>query len=213
MRLARPLVLVGFLFCGACGVGAEKSAIDAALEKPALRAQTFEATMRALDQHPDWVDELYRVARRHPPTMNRFVANDTRDLREKDLARTTAADLAENPASLERIFIETIDASHGHPEARAAIARAVAARHEALSAIVTDFPPALRETMNASVDDAAKKQPAREALLQSMRERSPEIASLIVNDPPTLKALVTAMAKASGGDAKAFLKTLEALLR
>lgn len=195
-----------------CSVSTERSALESGLDHPGLRAKTFEATARALDRHPEWVDEFYAVARRHPPLMHRFVAHDTHDLREKDLARGTGELLAENPPSLEEIFIATLDASHGKPEARAAIARAIAARNETLAGIVTDFPPALRLSMNGTVDDAAKKPAARAALLQSMRERSSEIAALVMGDHDTLKSLIQSMMKAGGGDAASFVKIIRTLL-
>jgi len=53
------------------------------------RLKTFESTARALDGKPEFVDELYAVARRHPPMFNRILANTTRDLAEPELAHET----------------------------------------------------------------------------------------------------------------------------
>ncbi len=47
-----------------CATGAEKNAIEAVMANDAERARAFEATARALDEHPEYIDEFYSGARR-----------------------------------------------------------------------------------------------------------------------------------------------------
>jgi hypothetical protein len=90
-----------------CGAGAQKSVVQTAISSGAERSTAFEATARALDEHPEYVDELYEVARRHPPMLNRFLSDTARDLHDPKLARPTAALLAQHPQSLETTLVDT----------------------------------------------------------------------------------------------------------
>lgn len=203
MRLV--LVLLCLLACG-CGVSEQKSAIDAALNNDGLRPKTFEATARSLEQHPAWIDEFYRVARRHPGLMHRFLENSARDLRDPALARDTAQLLAANPPSLERVLIETVDASHDKPESRAAIDRAIIARHKKMADILTDSPQAVQSTMEVSIDYLNQKDASKRALLRAMRSRSGELAGILIADEQTLRTLLDAMSKKAGSDRESLKK-------
>lgn len=114
--MKRALVLI---FMVGCGPARQKPAINAALSNAELRPSTFEATARSLDEHPNWIDEFYKVARKHPKLMHRFLQNAARDLREEALARETGELLSENPDSLQQVLIATVDASKNKPKARA----------------------------------------------------------------------------------------------
>src|SRR4051794_27683332 len=76
------LKVIGLLVVTLTGCGASQKAavVDAVAKSPDQRRSSFEATLRVLDQHPEYVDELYRQTRQHPPTLNRFLANAARDL-------------------------------------------------------------------------------------------------------------------------------------
>ena len=43
-----------------------------------------------LDEHPEFVDEFYAEARKHPPLFDRFIMNAARDLKDKQFAEITA---------------------------------------------------------------------------------------------------------------------------
>src|SRR4051794_14214424 len=83
----------------ACTTSQKKDATKTAFDAMSAseRRDTFEASLRVLDERLEIVDELYAVTRRHPKTMHRILENTTRDLAEQDLASATAELLAANP--------------------------------------------------------------------------------------------------------------------
>src|SRR3954469_487245 len=93
-RMSARSVAVGFALglavagAAACGTGTKKevakTALDAMPKKE--RLDSFEATSRVLDEHPEYVDEFYAEARKHPPLFDRFIMNAARDLKDKQYA-------------------------------------------------------------------------------------------------------------------------------
>src|SRR5438132_443981 len=128
----RKYALVALAFVAACTASAKQQGMEKLLGamSPDQRRDNFQEAAAVLDQHPDWVDQFYEVARSHPPLMKRFLARATHDLREPELSKTTGELLAEEPASLEQVLIRTVDAAKSRKEARRAIDRAVTARSE-----------------------------------------------------------------------------------
>jgi hypothetical protein len=160
----RALMVTVVVFALGCGATQEKPAITAALKNDDIRAQTFEATARALDEHPEWVDEFYKVARHHPAMMHRFLENSARDLYEKDFARDVGRVLAENPKSLERVFDETVDAANEKPASRKALLRGVRSRSAELAGILL----ADEETLRVLFDALSKKVGDDKSALQNV---------------------------------------------
>jgi hypothetical protein len=147
------------LALGACGTGSKAFVLDKAFALDGTRRDTMEATLRILDEHPTYVDEFFAAARKHKPTLERFLAAAAADLHQPDLARLTAEKLVRNPDGLRRILIETLDAARDRPKARHAIASAIQERAATSSSILLDEPQAMAEVMRGSVD-AARKDPA-----------------------------------------------------
>lgn len=53
-----------------CGTTGKQGLIDESMRNPGLRHQSLEATLRVMDLHPEYVDEMYPMVRqRHPRTM------------------------------------------------------------------------------------------------------------------------------------------------
>jgi hypothetical protein len=182
-----------------CGVSAQKNAVEMAISSDKERAEAFEATARVLDEHPEYVDQFYEVALRHPALLNRFLADTTRDLRDPWLARATARLLTLHPESLQTTLRETLDASRDKPPARAAVGRAVVERHKELAEIVTDDRAAVFQSMVAVVAAVGAKPGARAGFLDAMRASARPIAALLKSDPETIKVLMGAMLRAEGG--------------
>src|SRR3954471_18244030 len=95
----------------ACTTGAKKEATKTALDAMPRqeRIDSFEATSRVLDQHPEYVDELYAAARHHGALLDRFLMNAARDLKERPMAELAAKHLVENPDSLEQTLVTSMD--------------------------------------------------------------------------------------------------------
>jgi hypothetical protein len=176
-----------------CGAGAQKSAIEAAVAGAGERATAFEATARALDEHPEYVDEFYAIARRHPPMWHRFLVDTSRDLSDPSLADPVADLLTRQPAALEELLLATLDAAKDRPDARAAIDRAVIERREILADILTDSHDAVVASMGAIVAAAQRRPAARAAFLESMRRSAPRISEMLKGDTETTKVLMGAM--------------------
>ena len=147
------------LALAACGTGSKAFMLDKAFALDGTRRDTMEATLRILDEHPDYVDEFFVLARGHKPTLDQFLGDAARDLHEADLAKLTAEKLVGSPAGLRRVLIETLDAARDRPKARQAITSAIQSRAGIAASILLDDPEALAEVMRGSVD-AARKDPA-----------------------------------------------------
>ena len=174
--------------------------IETAMEGNGARAEYLEAALRVFDEHPEYVDELFRLARaQHPVALDRFVGDAVRDLHDRKLAELAAGYLARSPSSLEEILIRTLEASEGLPAARAATGRAIAARRRIAAGIITDDAGRAEALLLATVDRLADKRTARQALLRVMQARARELVGLITRDPAALRAMLRAIVGADLG--------------
>jgi hypothetical protein len=178
-----------------CGASTQRGLITTAVANDGERATAFEATAQTLDEHPAWIDEFYRVARRHPAHLRRFQADTARDLRDPELATETGELLAENPPSLEQTLIATLDASKGRAPARAAIDAAIVARAGTMADVIADAPRAVTAITDATVAAVEPRPPAKAAFLGSLRTSSPRLAVMLKQDPDTAKTLLGALAR------------------
>jgi hypothetical protein len=202
-------ITAGLVVFAACGAGTQKGLIKTVVANDSERATAFEAAARALDEHPEYVDEFYGVARRHPATMRRFLIAIARDLREPELAGPTAELLTENPPSLERVLTSTLDAARSRPPARAAIDAAVMARAATMAEIVADNPRAVTKVIDTNVMAVERRPSARAAFLASMRDSAPPVARMLKGDPDTTKVLLGAVVREQ--DPPAFGELLQKL--
>jgi hypothetical protein len=111
--LTRGLIGASLIASVGCGAGAKKQALEVTIANDQQRRETFEATLRTLDEHPEYVDELFARARKHPRTLERFIANAAHHMHEDAVARMTVRYLVQNPAGLQRVMVRTLDAAAG----------------------------------------------------------------------------------------------------
>jgi hypothetical protein len=193
-----------------CGTTTKQGLIDESMRNPAMRRQSFEATLRVLDQHPEYVDEMYQATRqRHPRTMGRFLQNSARDLEEPGLAKVTAELLAENPRSLRQVLLATVDATAPKRDAREALAVAVEERTAVMADVITDRPSTVAATLTDTVAAVEKKPPARTAFLGAMQKSAPRVAEILAKDPRTLMVLTEALVREVLKDKEAAKKLAE----
>jgi hypothetical protein len=178
-----------------CSASTQKPAVDQVLADDELRSESFEATLRVLDEHPAYVDEFFNAALRHTPTLDRFISDTAAELSDDGFARLTARHLTRHPEGLRQIMIATLDESSDEPAALQAIAQAMTARPHVAAMVTTANEQTLIVTMRALMDEIMKNADARDAFLESLQENSPELAQLITNNPDSLKTLVEALAK------------------
>jgi hypothetical protein len=150
----------------ACSASQKQAAVETAVDDPDRRRETFEATLRMLDRHPEYVDEFFQQALAHPATLDRFVKDTVARLDERELATKVAAELAARPASLHRILVETLDAAAPRPDAQAAIGRAIADRPVQAARAISSRPEAVAKVTSAlaRIQGAALLDRLREAL-------------------------------------------------
>src|SRR6476659_2857542 len=110
---ARFGALLFLLAMPACTATAKQQGIDKVLGAMSAdqRRDNFQEVATVLDQHPDWVDQFYEVARRHPALMKQFLTRAAHDLRDPELAKMTAELLSAEPASIEQVLVQTVDAA------------------------------------------------------------------------------------------------------
>jgi hypothetical protein len=196
MPARRPwLCAAAIVALAGCGAGAQKDIISAVVADNGERAKAFEATARTLDEHPEYVDEFYRVARRHPATMHRFLSAMAPDMREPELATANAEVLAENPASLAAVLVATLDAAKSRPATRAAIDSAAASRADVLADIIADSPHTVTTVTNADIAAIGRRPAAQAAFLEAMRNSARRVADILKQDPDTTKVLVGAFVR------------------
>lgn len=182
---------LGLAIAGAasCTTSSKKEVAKTALDAMSRdeRRDTFEATARVLDEHPELVDEFYSVARKHRPLLDRFLANASKDLSERSMAELAAAHLVENPAALEQTMITSLDFVAKNGPARAALNRAIAARAEVATDILTDSPEALDSVLEASLITLERKPEARKATLSAVRKNRKRLLAFLKREPELTK--------------------------
>lgn len=196
----------------ACTTGAKKEAAKTALDAMPRqeRIDSFEATSRVLDEHPEYVDELYAAARRHRPLLDRFLMNAAKDLRDPWLADTAAKHLVENPDSLQQILESTLDHIVHVPAARAAMNRAMTSRAEEATEILTGDPTTVSRVLHAALLALEKKQEARKSALAAVRNNRAAILAFMKSDPELTKELGEQVLRETVKDKPALEKALRA---
>jgi hypothetical protein len=197
----------------ACGSAAKQSGLDQVLGSmsPQQRHDNFQDVATVLEQHPDWIDQFYDVAKAHPALMKRFLVRATHDLKEPQMAKMTGELLAAEPASLEQVLLSTVDAAKSRPDARAAINRAVAARAESMSDIMTDSPATLEAVTRGMLTVARRKPAAKEALRKSVGATSDRIVEFAADEPDFMSAMTRSVLEAAAKDKSSLSKLLKEL--
>jgi hypothetical protein len=157
------------------------------------RTQTFESTASALDSRPEYVDEFYRIVRKHPETFRRFLANTARDLRERDLSSMTVAEILPYADSYQSMLEVTLDQTNQKPDAADVLAKVMVEKRAEVADMLTNRPAQLTPVTEAILQAGAKKPNARGALREAMEATSGPVAHIIVEDPDTVGKLMKAM--------------------
>ena len=110
------------------------------MENRERRREILEATLRVLDKHPSYVDEMFEISLRHRRTQDRLFANTARGVVKVDLARRVADQLVAHPDGLEQVMRQTLLAAKDKPEAQKAILNAMKSDQakDLLKDVITD---------------------------------------------------------------------------
>ena len=72
----------------------KESLLRGALADPADRKETMELTLKICDEHPEYVDDLFALARGHAPTFDRLVQQTAAALEDPAFSTDVAGKLA-----------------------------------------------------------------------------------------------------------------------
>lgn len=194
--LAAMVALIG---CGTT-VGSKQKAMELALNEQPTRGEFFEATLRVLDAHPDYVDEFFQYAQKHRPTMERFISNTVAHLHEKELAALTASYLAKDPDALYRILVETLDHVGDARASQEAIALAIEDRAGLSTRFIATRPSAIQVITESMVDEVLVNSRAADAFRSAMKARKDDLASTLAEDQETLAGMVDELMKLASTD-------------
>lgn len=197
--LRHPLfVAVSLVIAGAaagCGVHEDKAVESAALKTSTQkqRADSFEATAQLLDEHPQLVDDLYRVMRKHPKAQDAFMKDATGDLGDVERAHVIAGFLADQPAAVEQVMSQSILSIQQKAEARAAMNKALATHSAQTADILADDPRAVEAMMSSSIVAIEKKPKARAAMNKALAAHSAQTADVLTDDPTAMAQVVRSL--------------------
>jgi hypothetical protein len=207
LRVA-AILMVATTSLFACSASTQKPALAEAMESETLRRESFEAMLRVLDEHPEYVDELVLATLKHPRTLDRFVQNTSRELARDDFARRNARHLARHPRSLRMTQIAVLDAVADKPAAQDGIAQALNERPQIAAMVLAQREDTLRSNFRAVVKEAMKNSKARRALLKAMEENNRELSQMLIRNPEVLGALLQGLADAGLRKGATELETL-----
>jgi hypothetical protein len=188
------LVLAMFGAC-ACSPTQQKPVIATVLDSEDSRHTSFEATLRVLDQHPEYVDELFAQARRHPATLDRLLQDTAQHLDEPDLAKRTAVQLSAAPAGLKATLVASLDDMQDKPKALKAAAEAIESRPKETAHMLVQSDDAIRRTMHALVVEVHKTPESEAVFREALSQNSDALAAIITKDPELTGVLFKSIAK------------------
>jgi transcription termination factor NusB len=194
MTLPRAFVVIALTLSSACSAGTQKPAIETVMKNDEQRAEALEATLRVMDENPEYVDELFALALRHPATLERFLENHARNLTQDELARMTAEHLAAHPPGLKHVMIKNLDEISDDPAAMQAVAEAMLERSHVSAMVIAQKPEAVRALVTALIAEVRKNAKAREAFIQSLHDNREPVAELAIANPALLRSLMKAFA-------------------
>jgi hypothetical protein len=189
-----------------CSAGAQKPAIETVMKNDKQRAESLEATLRVMDQHPEYVDELFVLALRHPATLDRFLENHARALTQDELARMTAKHLVAHPPGLKQVMIKNLDEVSDDPPAMRAVAEAMLERPQVSAMVITQEPEAVKALVTALIAEVLKNDKARGAFVVAMQENREPLARIAAENPQVLTALMKALVAVEAARGKQRLK-------
>jgi hypothetical protein len=172
-----------------CTPAQKRPVVATALDNTETRRESFEATLRELDDHPEYVDEFFEASLRHPKTLDRLFWNTAQHAHREPLARLTAEHLVEAPPGLEMVLIATLDASKEEPEALEATARAIESRPAMTVRAMVQREQALRRAMHELIAVAQRDPAVRRAFLAAMMADRDGVANVLASDAEVMGAL------------------------
>jgi hypothetical protein len=140
-KLGLAVVLVLVTGCS------KESMLRSALEDPAERRETMELTLKIFDEHPEYVDDLFVLARGHDPTFERLVQQAAIALEDPAFAASVANKLARHPVSVQLITRAMLVEARSNPELRRAMATAILSEGDVMQQIAAENPELVQQVL------------------------------------------------------------------
>jgi len=180
----------------ACSATQQRPMVATAFSNDEMRHESIEATLRVLDAHPEYIDELFERALQHPPTRARLLHDAAQHLNDASLARQAADELTAAPDGLKTTMVASFDAMYDRPPALAAAAEALEQRPDHTARIMVQRELAIRRSVRALSQELQRNPKAKRAFLLALQENSEAMAMVITSDPAVMAALLRAIGKA-----------------
>jgi hypothetical protein len=136
-------------------VGCSKeSMLRSALEDPEERRDTMQLTLKIFDEHPEYVDDLFVLARGHEPTFDRLVQQAAVALEDPAFAAQVATKLANHPQAVELITRAMLVEARNSPELRRAIANAILAEGNVMHQLASENPQLVQQVLIRAISGA-----------------------------------------------------------
>ncbi|WP_257448595.1 hypothetical protein [Archangium lipolyticum] len=153
------------------GVEPRRFFMDKAMKNEVERRELFEATLRVLDENPEYVDQLFRLLLGHRSSLNRFLAINASGLDDPQYAALMAHHLVRNPEPLTEVMVQVLEAAKDEPEAQRAVLTAIRAQKEEVAAQLLSDP----ETLSAVMGALAKRGSEDSAIARQLRSLVDEL--------------------------------------
>jgi CRP-like cAMP-binding protein len=183
-------------------VNTQRKVVGEVVDEQPARREAFEATLRVLDEHPEYVDEFFAQLLEHPPAMNRFLAINASGLDDPQYAALMARHLVRHPEPLTETMVQVLIAGKDKPESQRAMALSMEQQPELTARTVTSRPESVSAVTRALVGVLREQPEARQAFLAALQERKAEVAELLLSDPKALTALMGELARRGADDDK-----------
>jgi hypothetical protein len=140
------------VFAAGCS---KESMLRSALEDPEERRDTMALTLKIFDEHPEYVDELFVLARGHQPTFDQLVKQAAVALEDPAFAADVAAKLSNHPKGVELITRAMLVEARNKPELRRALATAILSEGDVMHQIAAENPELVRQVLMRIISGAA----------------------------------------------------------
>jgi hypothetical protein len=133
----------------------KESVLRSALEDPDERKETMDLTLKIFDEHPEYVDDLFVLARGHEPTFDRLVQQAAVALEDPVFAAKVASKLAHHPKAVEFITRAMMVEARTNAELRRALAAAILTEGDVMSQIAAENPQLVQQVLIRAIGGAA----------------------------------------------------------
>jgi hypothetical protein len=186
---------VGSTVLVACTPAQKKPVVATALAADETRHESFEATLRELDEHPEYVDEMFQLSLKHPAMLDRLLENTAMQLSDEAFARRSAEHIAAHPDGLKGTLAATLVVIRNKPNALDAAAQAIEEHPEEGAYMITRRERAVRNTIHALVELIQHDAGAQQAFVVALDENRDLTAAVLARHPEVMGRLFKAIAK------------------